>query len=179
MKILVLTGSPHKKGTSAMMADYFIEGAKNTGNEVVRLDTAFMNINSCLGCGYCRKNNEKCVQDDDMKYVTKELLEADMVVFVTPLYYFGITAQLKKVIDRFFAPNETLRTQNKKAMLLVTGAADDEIAMKAIKLHYWTMLKYLNWQDSGILVATGMRVREEMENSEFPEKGRKLGESIK
>ena len=67
MKILVLTGSPHKKGTSAMMADYFIEGAKSSGNEVVRLDTAFMNINSCLGCGYCRKNSEKCVQDDDMR----------------------------------------------------------------------------------------------------------------
>ena len=95
-----------------------------------------------------------------MKYVTKELLEADIVVFVTPLYYFGITAQLKKVIDRFFASNETLRTQNKKSMLLVTGAADDEIAMKAIKLHYWTMLKYLNCQNSVILVSTGIAVRE-------------------
>lgn len=179
MKILVLTGSPHKKGTSAMMTDYFIEGAKNAGNEVLRVDTAFMNINSCLGCNYCRKNNQQCVQDDDMKYITKDLLEADIVVFVTPLYYFGITSQLKKVIDRFYAPNETLRSQNKKSMLLVTGAADDEMAMKAIEMHYWTMLKYLNWQDSGILLATGVSVREEMQDSEFPEKARKLGESIK
>ena len=83
MKILVLTGSPHKKGTSSMMADYFIEGAKSVGNEVVRIDTAFMNINSCRGCGYCRKNNDKCIQDDDMKYVVKDLLDADMVVFAT------------------------------------------------------------------------------------------------
>ena len=179
MKILVLTGSPHKKGTSSMMSDYFIEGAKSVGNEVVRIDTAFMNINSCRGCGYCRKNNDKCIQDDDMKYVVKDLLDADMVVFVTPLYYFGITSQLKKVIDRFYAPNQTLRSQNKQSMLLVSGAADNEIVMEAVKMHYLTMLKYLNWEDRGILTATGVSVREEMEKSEFPEKARKLGESIK
>ena len=65
MKILVITGSPHKKGTSALLADNFIAGALEAGHEVFRFDTIFQVTQPCLACYYCRKNNHKCIQEDD------------------------------------------------------------------------------------------------------------------
>ena len=87
MKILVITGSPHKKGTSALLADNFIAGALEAGHEVFRFDTIFQVTQPCLACYYCRKNNHKCIQEDDMELVWDKLIAADMVVFVTPVYY--------------------------------------------------------------------------------------------
>ena len=89
MKILVITGSPHKKGTSALLADNFIAGALKAGHEVFRFDTIFQVTQPCLACYYCRKNNHKCIQEDDMELIWDKLIAADMVVFVTPDYYFG------------------------------------------------------------------------------------------
>ena len=132
MKILVITGSPHKKGTSALLADNFIAGALEAGHEVFRFDTIFQVTQPCLACYYCRKNNHKCIQEDDMELVWDKLIAADMVVFVTPVYYFGMSAQLKKVIDRFFAINDLLRSKPKKAVLLATCGDAEEWVMASI-----------------------------------------------
>lgn len=104
MKILVLTGSPRKNGNSKTLADNFIKGATEAGHEIVRFDAAQKDVHPCIACNSCGMNGP-CVFKDDFEFVRKHIADADMVVFATPMYYFGFSAQLKTVIDRFYAIN--------------------------------------------------------------------------
>ena len=101
MKILVVYGSPHKKGSSYLLANEFIKGVQENHHEVTVFDVAHHHIAPCLGCDHCGMNGP-CIQNDDMSQLRKDMLDHDMIVFVTPLYYFGISAQLKAAIDRIY-----------------------------------------------------------------------------
>ena len=102
MKILVIESSPHKHGSSNLLAAEFRRGAEEAGHDVTVFDAGHTKLNPCLGCGACGMSGP-CVQKDDMTVLREQLLDSDMAVFVTPLYYFGFSAQLKTVIDRFTA----------------------------------------------------------------------------
>ena len=108
MKILVITSSPRKNGNSNILADNFIKGAQENNHQIVRIDVGTKQIHPCIACDHCSNNNGKCIYKDDFYSVRENILDADMVVFATPMYYFGISAQLKTVIDRFYAINEEL-----------------------------------------------------------------------
>ena len=84
MKILVLEGSPHKNGSSNLLADNFIKGAKESGHEVQVYDAAHAKIGPCMGCNACGMNGA-CVQKDVMSEVEKLILNSDMIVFVSPI----------------------------------------------------------------------------------------------
>jgi multimeric flavodoxin WrbA len=178
MKVVVITGSPHKKGTSALLADQFIEGTKEAGNEVSRFDAAFENVKPCMACEYCASHNGECIHKDSMNEFRKELIQADLIVFVTPLYYYGMSAQIKAVIDRFHANNAKL-SGNKKAMLLATSYGADDWTMEALGKMYESMLRFLNWQDTGRLLATGAPVREVIEQTDYPRRAYEMGKTIK
>ena len=63
-----------------------------------------MNIHGCLACEYCHtRGNGQCIQKDDMQYVYQELQDAEMIVIASPIYYHGLSGQLKCTIDRFYA----------------------------------------------------------------------------
>lgn len=87
MKIIVLEGSPHKNGSSNLLAGEFIRGAKENGHDIQVLDVAHMDMHPCSGCGHCGMNGS-CIHNDDNGIVKQALLEADMAVFVTPIYLF-------------------------------------------------------------------------------------------
>ena len=178
MNIVVLTGSPHKKGTSALLADEFIRGAKEAGHRVVRFDAAFEKVNPCIACDHCRRHEGQCTYTDAMEELDPMLIEADLVVFVTPLYYFGMTAQLKRVVDRFYAIDGALRRTPKRAVLLATGADEEGWAMEALAEHYRAICRYLGWQDAGTVLALGVAVRKDIEQTAFPRQAYELGRSI-
>ncbi len=90
MQIVVITGSPHKHGSTDLLAQRFIQGAEEAGHTVERFDAAFMNIHPCLGCKSCGMNGP-CVQKDDTAQIRDALLAADMSVFATPIAYFSQT----------------------------------------------------------------------------------------
>lgn len=177
MKITVITGSPHRKGTSALLADRFIDGAKERGHHVFRFDAAFENLHSCLGCDRCGSTG-KCIHKDGIENLIPRLKESDLVVFVTPLYYFGMSAQLKTVIDRFYSVNYELMGKRKKAMLMATAYDDKEWTFEALENHYLTIVKYLEWKNAGILLAGGCGDRGAIERSIYPEKAYKMGKNI-
>lgn len=79
MHIVMITGSPHKKGTSALLADEFIRGAKEKGNSVYRFDTAFECVHPCIGCETCKCGDNPCVFQDAMMELYPELKKSDMV----------------------------------------------------------------------------------------------------
>lgn len=178
MRIVVLTGSPHERGTTDLLADKFCEGAEESGHEIHRFDTGKLNVKPCLGCDYCLRNDGECVYNDDMVKIQPYLLEADAVILVTPLYYFGMSAQLKSVVDRFYAVNEKLRSRTKKALLISAGSNSDEWAMEGLSLHFKTICKYLKWEFSGEHLVYGASVREDIENSIYAEEAKNLGRDI-
>ncbi len=176
MKILVLTGSPRKNGNSNTLADYFIRGAEEAGHEVVRFDAAFKNVHPCIACNKCGMDGP-CVFKDDFEFVRAHIVDADMVVFATPMYYFGISAQLKAVIDRFYAINGRIH-RPKKAALLMTYADTSAAEAVPIEKHYEVLLNYLGWTDAGRVIASGVWPAGAVKRTDYPQKAYELGKRV-
>lgn len=176
MKILVLTGSPRKNGNSNTLADYFIKGAEEAGHTVFRFDAAFKDVHPCIGCNSCGMNGP-CVFKDDFEFVRKHITDADMVVFATPMYYFGMSAQLKAVIDRFYAVNGQIH-RPKKAALILTYADNSPEKEGVIINHYTVLLNYLGWQDAGQIIAAGVWQAGAVNHTDYPRQAYELGKSL-
>ena len=176
MKILVLTGSPRKKGNSNTLAEHFIKGAEEAGHSVTRFDAAAATVQPCTACNSCGMNGP-CVLKDDFDTVRQHIIPADMVVFATPMYYFGMSAQLKAVIDRFYAINGQIHVP-KKAALLMTYANNSKRNESPIALHYEVLLEYLGWTDAGRIIAPGVWPEGAVKQTPFPEQAYQLGRKV-
>lgn len=97
-KVLVISSSFRTKGNSARLAEEFCKGAIDAGNEVEFISLHDKNINFCRGCLACQKT-KKCVISDDVDIIREKILHADIVAFATPVYYYGISGQLKTLLD--------------------------------------------------------------------------------
>lgn len=178
MKILVIESSPHKNGSSNLLADNFIRGAREKGHTVNTFDAARAELHPCLGCEVCGMAGS-CCQKDDMAGLKEQILASDMVVFVTPLYYFGMSAQLKTVIDRFYSFNGQLSAKGLKAALIVVAWDSRDWTMKDISSHYQTLCKYLNFKDQGMILGFGCGTVSMTERSGYLQKAYELGKSVK
>jgi len=178
MKFVILSGSPHKKGTTNYLLNEFIKGLNENNHEIYRFDAAFKDVAPCKGCYYCKSHDEKCVISDDMDDLYPKLLEADVIVFTTPLYYFTYSAQIKSVMDRFFAIDESFRAEPKKGILIAT-AGQDSWALSGLEESYHNMLKYLGWSSIGT-VLSGLSVdMDSLLKTDSPKKAYDLAKSIK
>ncbi|MDO4576129.1 MAG: flavodoxin family protein [Planctomycetia bacterium] len=177
MKILVLTGSPRPNGNSNTLAEHFIRGAKEAGHTVVRFDAALRTVHPCDGCNTCGMNGP-CVFQDDFAFVRQHIVDADLVAFATPMYYFGISAQLKAVIDRFYSINGQIHVP-KKAVLMMTYADHSQRKESAIVTHYEVLLEYLGWTDVGQILVPGVWPVGAVNHTKFPAMAYQLGKSLK
>lgn len=177
MKIVVLTGSPRKSGNSAHLAEQFIKGAEEAGHSVFRFDAAFEKVNGCTACNRCGMDGD-CVFKDDFEKLRPHLISADMVVFATPMYYFGISAQLKAVIDRFYALNGKIKGAKKKAAYLMTYADTNPKEAEAMLSHYDTLIHYLGWDSVGSVVAPGVWTAGSVKDTPYPAKAYQLGKNV-
>lgn len=163
MKIAVLNGSP-KVGNTAAMINAFAEGAREAGHEVEILHVGKMKINGCLACEYCHGKGEgKCIQKDDMEKVMPAYKEADMVVYASPIYYFGMTAQITAAIQRVYAIGKPARAV-KSALLLSSGSPNPYEGAIAT---YKGMLAFTGIEDAGIITAAGEENGSEAKLSEI------------
>lgn len=176
MKILVLTGSPRKDGNSNELANRFIEGAREAGHDVFRFDAANSDVHPCIACNSCGMDGP-CVFKDDFEQVREHIIPADLVVFATPLYYFGISAQLKTVIDRFYAINGQIHVP-KLAVLLMTFANSSRKNANALEAHYDALLDYLGWRDAGRIIAPGVWTAGSIKNTAYPDQAYQLGKRL-
>lgn len=175
-RIVVITGSPHRNGTSALLADKFIEGAQSKGHETFRFNAAFEDIHPCRACGSCRTDGACVLNDAIEQKLMSQLLQADTIVLVTPLYYYGMSTQLKTVIDRFYSHLRSF--DNKSSLLLATAYNSSDWTFDALVEHYQTLAEYMHWQDLGMVLGYGCGYRSAIEHSQFPEQAFKLGQSI-
>ena len=105
-------------------------------------------------------------------------MKTDMLVFVTPLYYFGMSAQLKTVIDRFYSFNGALMGRKLKTALIVAAWDNKEWTMKDIKSHYETLCRYLDLQVQGQILGMGCGTVSMTKGTEFPKLAYGLGRSL-
>ena len=119
-KVLILSGSPRRNGNSEVLCDEFMKGALEGGNEVEKIRVAGKKIAPCMGCYYCKDHGGECAYKDDMAEILQKIIDADVLVLSSPVYFYSICAQLKAVIDRTVA--RWLEVKNKEFYYIVTMA---------------------------------------------------------
>ena len=124
--ILILSGSPRKNGNSDLLCDEFMRGAREAGHRVEKIRVAEKAVGCCRGCYAC-KNSGVCVLRDDMADILQKMIDTDVLVLASPVYFYSIDAQLKAVIDRSVARWREVR--NKELYYIMTAADEDPASM--------------------------------------------------
>ena len=177
MKITLITGSARKNGTSALMADEFARGARDAGHEVYRFDAGHAKVHPCTGCGHCGYGKRPCVFQDDMDELNPRMLESDVIAIVSPVYYWGLSAQVKASIDRW-QPTVFSLQGTRKAVLMTTQASGEEWVVEPLRSWYGNLLRFMRWEDAGRINALGCATREQIETSDYPKLAYELGRSL-
>ncbi|MDE5601136.1 MAG: flavodoxin family protein [Clostridia bacterium] len=159
-KIVVITGSPRKGGNSFAMTDAFIKAAEAKGHTVTRFDAAMQKVGGCRACQTCYKTGKACSFDDDFNVIAPSILEADAVVFTTPVYWYSFPAQIKGVIDRLFSFCIGGKPVAGKECALITCCEEDDITvMDGVRIPYERTAALLQWKSVGeVLIPSVLNV---------------------
>ena len=175
--ILILSGSPRKGGNTDRLVTAFKESAEAEGKNVTVFRTADLTIAGCLGCNRCHDDNGNCVHKDDMGAVLDVFRTADAVVYASPVYFFGVSAQLKLAIDRTYAvPSD--KTSIKRCALLLAFADDSCDAANGAIVMYGNMLEYCKWEDAGMIIVPGVEAKGDIDGRKELELARRLAREI-
>ena len=177
MRITVLQGSPNRKGSTAILAEEFARGARDNGHDVKIIEVAHTNVHPCTGCVACGYGGS-CVQHDGFDELRECILESDMLVFATPLYYYGMSAQLKACIDRFCSANPCITGKQLDCVLLAVAWNADDWTFEALEAHYDTLAKYLSMHDRGRVLGYGCGTPSMTRHSHYPQDAYNLGASL-
>lgn len=179
MNILVLSGSPHKNGSTAVLADAFIKGAQEAGHAVTRVDTAFVNVHPCMACEHChqQENEGSCIFKDDMAGILESLLKADAVVLISPIWYYSLNTHLRKLIDRFYAKDAALHGKKKALLITAMGDTSEHTADGAVAT-FKGMCGWLEWENAGMLNVSNCYTAAELKPEDI-EKAEALGKGLK
>lgn len=162
MKIVTLLGSAKKKGNTATVLGWTEAELKALGHEVERVDLNDVDISGCMGCAKCRKHPDEiaCVQSDDANGILEKMIAADAVIFASPLYFWGFTAQMKLMIDRTYAlvtnyhqPDQTSLLQGKRVALIATGGSPFENNAEPMFTAFDRLVGFLMVEKAGELYA--------------------------
>ena len=151
MNILILNGSPRARGETAGMIEAFQQAAEARGHSLRRFDVCRMNIKGCLACEYCHgRGRGVCVQKDDMQQISEALQSAELLVLAAPIYYHGISGQLKCAIDRFYAALYPKAPASLKKAAMFLSSGDPDMYVGAKFSYDGDFLGYLGLEDGGI-----------------------------
>jgi len=142
MKLSAFLASPRPDGNSCTIAEEILRGAKTRGIDIKTFHLAEMKINDCLDCGHCKSESEVCCQKDDFVKCLLELLDSDILLFATPIYFGHISGRMKVFMDRwcvFFDSKFTVRNIADKRFITITTCASptERFATVPEYLHYW------------------------------------------
>ncbi|MDE7312354.1 MAG: NAD(P)H-dependent oxidoreductase [Eubacterium sp.] len=176
-KILILIGSTRKNGNTELLAQSFAKGA-GEHHDVEMVSVADYKVHPCVGCNSCfEREGHRCFQQDDMAEIYAKLAEADMVVIASPVYFYGISAQLKAVIDRMHTPMRN-RFKIKRAALLLVGAASLPELFDAIILQYKLVLAFFHLEDAGMVLVRDVKERGDIKGNPALDQAYALGVSV-
>ncbi|MGI6008973.1 MAG: flavodoxin family protein [Methanomethylophilus sp.] len=176
-KVLILSGSPRKGGNSDMLCDEFKRGAEEAGNEVEKIRVAERKIGYCRACYYCRDHQGKCAIKDDMAEVLQKMIDADVIVLASPVYFYSIDAQLKAVIDRTVA--RWTEVKGKEFYYIVTCADGDESSTERTLECFRGYADCVNGAvEKGVIRGTGVYEKGEIAGSEAMTQAYEMGKSV-
>ena len=177
-KIAVLIGSPRKNGNTEILANAFIDGINKQENSVEVISVTGKQVNGCIGCDFCyRDENHNCIQKDDMQEIYEKLADADIFVVATPVYFYGVSSQLKCIIDRLHNP---IRNAFKVKELVLLAVCADTIptVFDSLITMYHSVLSYFSLKDGGVITVPGVVKKGDiLENAALME-ARELGRSL-
>lgn len=175
MKIVVINGSA-RKGNTLTAINSFVKGAGEK-NEIEIIAPDKLNISPCMGCGVCQCH-KGCVAKDDTNSTIDKIAAADMILFATPVYWWGMTGQLKLVIDKCYCRGMQMKGK-KVGFIVVGGASTDNIQYELIGKQFECMAEYLSW-DILFSKSYSANGKDELaENADVMEELETLGKNVK
>jgi multimeric flavodoxin WrbA len=183
-RVLIVNGSPRRRGNSALLAEQVAVGAREAGADVETVTIQGMDVQPCTACEACKGTEEgDCIIQDDMQSLYPKIRSADVIVIATPIYWFTMSAQAKLFIDRFYALIDTARgnllTGKRFAFVLAYGDSDPFTsgAINAIRA-FQDMCRYLEAEIVGFVYGTASDEGEIQSQKDLLEEARRLGQKL-
>lgn len=175
--IVILVGSMRKGGNTDLLAQRFAEGAAEHNNVEI-ISVADYKVAPCIGCNTCfTRESHACFHSDDMEVIDGKLLRADILVIASPVYFYGISAKLKAIIDRLHTPMRNSFAIRKLALLLV-GASSLPNLFDPILMQYQMILDFFHLQDCGKVLVSGVKDKGDIIGHPALDEAYRLGQSI-
>lgn len=175
-KVLILSGSPRKGGNSDILCDEFMRGATQSGNTVEKIRVAEKKIGYCTGCYACRDTGV-CAIKDDMAEVMQKIIDADVLVLASPVYFYSIDAQLKALIDRTVC--RWTEVKNKEFYYIMTAADSGKESMET------TLACFRGYADCvegakemGVVYGTGVYEKGEIKDKKAMNEAYEMGKRV-
>lgn len=133
MKLLAFVGSPRKGGNSDILTDEILRGAEEKGYDCEKIYLSDLSLSPCNACYACRPCGQ-CIKNDDGNSLYQKLIDADVIVLSSPVYFYSVSAQMKIFIDRSLPYYQKIR--DKRFMFILTAAADEKLMKRAAEALY-------------------------------------------
>ncbi|MDD2961587.1 MAG: flavodoxin family protein [Muribaculaceae bacterium] len=176
MEVLIISSSPRKGGNSDSLSEQFKLGAENAKHKVTKVFLGDKQINYCKGCNSCFTSH-KCIQKDDMEEILQQMVEADIIVLATPIYFYAMCGQLKVFIDRCCARYTEM--SNKRFYYLFTAAENGNSTVDKAIIELQGFLDCLDSpQVSGIVSGLGAWKKGEISGNKALKEAYDMGKNI-
>lgn len=176
-KVLILSGSPRIGGNSDILCDEFMKGALESGNFVEKINVSKKKIDYCKACYYCQKSNGECVIKDDMAEILQKMIDADVLVLSSPVYFYSIDAQLKALIDRTVA--RWTEVKNKEFYYIATCADGKDGLDRTIECFRGYADCVQGAKECGIIYGHSVYEKGEIKDKPQMKEAYEMGKSIK
>ena len=174
-KILVLNGSPRRQGNTDMLVNAFKNGAEQAGASVQVVNVASLKIGGCKACDYCTTHGHVCVQKDDMTDILEAAKQADALVVASPMYFYGLTGQVKCAYDRLHAMGES---NIKQTGMLLCCADESKSAFEGVIAAQKKNAAFDGWEYVGDVQAVNVSGKGDVMNTNYLEEAEALGETF-
>ncbi len=161
--VVIISSSPRKDGNSETLAKQFEKGAQASGNKVDFIALRDFNLGYCKACYVCEKNG-KCFQNDGMNEINEKLINADVIVFATPVYFYSMSGQLKVMIDRLFPSYTKIKAD---IYMIATQWDSDKVIMENTfnAIRGCTRDCFENCEEKGVIYGVSLTEKGDAQNN--------------
>lgn len=174
--VLIISASPRKGGNSDLLCDQFLKGAREAGHAAEKVFLPEHKIHYCTGCGVCNTTH-RCVQKDDMAGILEKMVNADIIVLATPVYFYSMDGQLKTFIDRTVPRYTEISNKDFYFILAAADTSKKNMARTVEALRGFTEDCLDGAKEKGVIYGTGAWQKGEVKNTPAFEEAYRAGKN--
>lgn len=175
-KVLILSGSPRKGGNSDLLCDEFMRGALESGHEVEKIRVQERKIACCTGCYAC-SDTGICAIKDDMTDIMQKMIDCDVMVLASPVYFYSVSAQLKAVIDRTLC--RWTEVKNKEMYYIMTAGDEDRSSLDTTLACFRAYANCVEGAvEKGVIYGTGVYLAGEVKDTNYMQEAYEMGKMV-